>query len=146
MSKIIKTYDGSIVSKINCVGTAVKEILYNIRSKYGPLEECIQFELTVVLNELVLNAVKHGNKEDESKKVRISAGITENDFACLIVEDEGCGFDYGCICKSSADCTGIDDICSAMESGRGILIVKNLCDQFKVNNKGNKIVVLKRLV
>lgn len=145
MSKIIKTYDGSIASSINSVGTAVSEVISNIKATYGPLEEGTLFELSVVLNELVLNAVKHGNKEDESKKVRITAGVTENGFACLIIEDEGYGYDYECFCKSKADCAGEDDICSIMESGRGILIVKNLCDRVKVNDKGNKIVILKKL-
>ena len=146
MSKIIKTYDDSIASSINSVGNAVSDIISNIKANCRPLEECTLFELAVVLNELLLNAVKHGNKEDENKKVKISAGVTENGFACLIVEDEGCGYDHDCLCKSKANHGGEDDICSVMESGRGILIVKNLCDQVKVNDKGNKIVVLKKLI
>lgn len=145
MSRLIKTFDGSIVSSINSVGIAVSDIIGNIKAKFGPLEECTQFELTVVLNELVLNAVRHGNKEDESKRVKISAGVTNNGFACLIVEDEGGGYDYDCLCSSKAYCAETDDICNVMESGRGILIVRNLCDQVKVNDKGNKIVVLKKL-
>lgn len=145
MSKIIKTYDGSIVSSLNSVGTAVRDVIGNIKAKYGPLEDCTQFELTVVLNELVLNAIKHGNKEDENKKVKIKAGVTHNGFACLIVEDEGCGYDHDCMCRRKACYEDDDDICDVLESGRGILIVKNLCDQVKVNEKGNKIVVLKKL-
>ena len=145
MSKIMKTYDGSIVSSINSVGVAVSDVIGNIQANYGPLEECTQFELTVVLNELLLNAVKHGNKADESKRVKVKAGVTNNGFACLIVEDEGCGYDHDCLCKSKANCAGEDDICNVMESGRGILIVKNLCDKVKVNDKGNKVVVLKKL-
>ena len=145
MSKIIKTYDGSIVSSLSSVSAAVRDVIGNIKAKYGPLEDCTQFELTVVLNELVLNAVKHGNREDENKKVRIKAGVTYNGFACLIVEDEGCGYDYECICKKKSCYAVEDDICDIMESGRGILIVKSLCDQVKVNEKGNKIVVLKKL-
>jgi len=145
MSKIIKTYYSSIISSINSVGIVVSDVIGNIQASFGPLEECSQFELTVVLNELVLNAIKHGNKEDESKRVKIKAGVTDNGFACLIVEDEGYGYDFDCLCKSKADCAVEEDIFSVMESGRGILIVKSLCDQVKVNDKGNKIVVLKKL-
>ncbi len=145
MSKMIKAYDGSIISSIESIGAAVSDVIGYIRANYGPLGECTQFELTVILNELVLNAVKHGNREDESKRVRIKAGVTDSGFACLTVEDEGCGYDYDCLCKNKADCAGEEDICNILESGRGILIVKNLCDQVKVNDKGNKIVVLKKL-
>ncbi|NJD03152.1 MAG: ATP-binding protein [Ruminiclostridium sp.] len=145
MSKIIKAYDDSIVSSINRIGAAVSDVVDNIQASYGPLGECTRFELTVILNELVLNAVKHGNKEDEGKRVKIKAGITNSGFACLIVEDEGCGYDYDCLCKSKAYYTGDNDICNVMESGRGILIVKKLCDRVKVNDRGNKIVVLIKL-
>jgi len=31
------------------------------------------------------------------------------------------------------------------ESGRGIMIVKSLCDKVKVNRKGNKIIILKSI-
>ncbi len=145
MSKIRYIYDGSFFSSINNVGTAVRDVIGNIQANYGLLAECTQFELTVVLNELILNAIKHGNKEDENKSVKIKAGITDNGFACLIVEDEGCGYDFGCLCKRKAECAEGDEICDIMESGRGIFIVKNLCDHVKVNGKGNKIIILKKL-
>lgn len=144
MLKIIKAYEGSITSRIDNVGKVVRDVMNNIMSCCGPLEECTVFELTVVLNELVLNAVKHGNKEDESKRVEIRACITEDGFACFTIKDEGCGYDYKCHC-SKTDAYGEGDICSITESGRGILIVRSLCDQVKVNSKGNKIVVMKKL-
>src|SRR6056297_2480885 len=43
------------------------------------------------ISELVKNAVKHGNKKDPEKKVRIWASFSRN-HAHLIVEDEGEGF------------------------------------------------------
>ncbi len=43
------------------------------------------------ISELVKNAVKHGNKKDPEKKVRIWASFSR-DHAHLIVEDEGEGF------------------------------------------------------
>ena len=43
------------------------------------------------ISELIKNAVRHGNKNDMSKKVKIWAGFG-NDHAHVIVEDEGDGF------------------------------------------------------
>lgn len=145
MFKIMKTYDGSISSNINNVGATVKDIINSVKAAYGPLDEDTLFELTVVLNEILLNAVKHGNKQDETKQVKIAAGIDKSGFACFIVEDEGCGYDYDSLCSRKTGCDEGDDICSIMESGRGIMIVKNLCDKVRVNSKGNKIVVMKKL-
>ena len=45
------------------------------------------------VSELIKNAVKHGNKNNVDKKVKIWYKF-ETDFAHLIVEDEGEGFNY----------------------------------------------------
>jgi serine/threonine-protein kinase RsbW len=98
------------------------------------------FEIKVVLDELLQNAIIHGNNKDSSKQVKIRTGIN-NSHVYFIVEDEGEGFESNCIGQSES----ILDICDLKESGRGILIVKSLCDSVKFNSRGNKIVVLKRL-
>lgn len=143
--KIVNTYNRVIPSRIDNIGVVVKDMISNLKSNVSPIMDCTLFELTVILNEILLNAIKHGNKEDENKKVKISSVITEDGFACFIVEDEGCGYDYNYTCNNYFDCSGIEDVFDVMESGRGIFIVKNLCDSIKVNNKGNKIVILKKL-
>jgi serine/threonine-protein kinase RsbW len=43
------------------------------------------------ISELIKNAVRHGNKKDPSRRVRIWASFNEN-LAHVIVEDEGEGF------------------------------------------------------
>ncbi len=43
------------------------------------------------VTELLKNAIKHGNKRDVSKKIKVWHGYTENS-AHLIIEDEGEGF------------------------------------------------------
>ncbi len=43
------------------------------------------------ISELIKNAVRHGNKKDPSKRVMVWASFSE-DFAHVIVEDEGAGF------------------------------------------------------
>jgi len=138
--KVLKLYDFSINSELCNVCESVNNIVDFILNRYGPVRDDILFEIKVILNELLLNAIIHGNKEDKTKQVKVRTGI-ENDFVYFIIEEEGEGFDINC-CSQPEGCLDIPDL---KESGRGILIVKNLCDKVKYNTRGNKIVVLKKL-
>lgn len=127
-------------SEVCNIRNSVNNIVDFIVACYGPLKEDILFEIKVILNELLQNAIKHGNNGDSSKQVKVRTGI-ENSFVYFIVEDEGKGFEKNCY-NNSED---ILNICDIKENGRGIIIVENLCDKVKYNTKGNKIVVLKKL-
>lgn len=144
--KTLASYHNIIPSCIERVGVTVNEVLSFLHRHFGALDEDTLFEVRVVLNEILLNAIKHGNRGDKAKHVKLSVGVTYNGFTYIVVEDQGEGYD----CKAGAACcTHIvdeEDIWGIKESGRGILIVHNLCDKVKVNDKGNKVVILKRLV
>ena len=143
--KSLYVYSGFVPSSIDNIRVVIKELICNIQNYYGVLEDSILFELKVILNELLVNAIKHGNLEDVSKNVKIDAGIDLNDNLFIIIEDEGCGYDYDRICG----CIGPfceDTQQDITESGRGILILKSLCDKVRVNSKGNKTVILKRIM
>jgi serine/threonine-protein kinase RsbW len=111
---------------------------------YGQLNDCVEFELKVILNELIINAIKHGNNSDVSKKVKTSITISKSGFVFIIIEDEGEGYDYKCRVRNK-DIAVNEDFCDLKETGRGIVIVSNLCDKIKFNKKGNKVIVMKRL-
>lgn len=138
--KVVRLYDFSINSELCNVCDCVNSIVDFILDGYGPVKDDVLFEIKVILNELLLNAVIHGNKEDKSKLVKVRTGIN-NDYVYFIIEDEGEGFNINCYGRQD-ECL---DILDMKENGRGILIVKNLCDKVKYNSKGNKIVVLKKL-
>lgn len=123
----------------------VGEIIDYLRKNIGNMDDGILFEIRVILNEVVSNAIKHGNKNNLDKNVKISSGITEDGFCYFIVEDEGEGFTKS---DNQFCCTGIvdyDDLLNLKESGRGILIINSLCDKVKFNKKGNKVVILKKV-
>ena len=86
------------------------------------------------------NAIKHGNKEDNKKQVKIRVGVCES-IVYFIIEDEGEGFANKCPVQQDS----ISDLCDLKENGRGLTIVNNLCDKVKYNIRGNKVVVLKKL-
>lgn len=141
----LKGFNCKVAGDIKNVRQVVHDVICHLQHIYGAIEECTLFELKVILNELVLNAIKHGIKEDAGKHVRIAAGLTRDGSAVLMVEDEGEGYDYRCIIDKNKTAQDFINICDAKETGRGLLIVKNLCDRVRCNKKGNRIVVVKRL-
>lgn len=144
--KSLKVYSNLVPSNINNIGIIVDGLLNSLQNTCGQLNDTTLFDLKVILNELLINAIMHGNRESESKSVKINADITNENILYIIIEDEGCGYDYSKLCSEQAShpCdTGHEDAC---ECGRGLKIVKCLCDQVKVNSKGNKIVIEKRII
>ena len=83
----------------------------------------VLFNIKIILNELIINGIKHGNCCNKDKKVYIKL-IIDDKFFDITVKDEGAGFKY---CKNLSPC-------EYMECGRGLLIVEGLSDSFCVNN------------
>ncbi len=83
--------------------------------------------LQIACSEALVNAIVHGNEEDEAKKVY--AGIEYDDIQLTVtIRDEGKGFDV----KSLPDPTSKENLLK--ESGRGIFIIKSLVDEFICNS------------
>lgn len=93
--------------------------------------------LFVALDEAFVNAVKHGNKSDPNKLVRITAELTPQE-ASFTVEDQGEGFDIH----------QIPDPCDPANlfrtSGRGVLLIYNIMDEVEYNAQGNRVKMVKR--
>ena len=141
----LNVYNSIVPSNIRSIGIVVDGLLNGLQNTCGQLSDTTMFDLKVILNELLINAIVHGNMENESKSVRISADISDKDELIIIIEDEGCGYDYNKLCGEQVlqPCDiGPDNVC---ECGRGLKIVKSLCDDVKVNTKGNRIIITKHL-
>ena len=93
--------------------------------------------LFVALDEAFVNAVKHGNKYDETKLIRISAEVSSKE-ARFTVEDEGEGFNVAAI----PDPTNIENLFKT--SGRGVLIIHNVMDEVRYNARGNRVEMIKK--
>jgi serine/threonine-protein kinase RsbW len=139
-------YRKIIRSNVGILGEVVKEMLECITNVCTCVDECIQFELKVILNEILINAIKHGNTYDESKNIEIEMSLSCNDVLSICVKDEGCGYNYKKACNCHKPYNEADDISNIDEGGRGILILKGLCDNVEVSRKGNKIKVSKSII
>lgn len=86
----------------------------------------------ISLTEAVSNAIIHGNKKDSSKKVCISL-IEEKNKISISVSDQGKGFDVHEIPDPTSEerlfCIG----------GRGVYIMKRLCDGVCYCNNGSTV-------
>ncbi|HKG15565.1 MAG TPA: ATP-binding protein [Pyrinomonadaceae bacterium] len=93
--------------------------------------------LFIALDEAFVNAVKHGNRHDHQKLVRITADLSTKE-ARFTIEDEGEGFDV----------TGIPDPRDPENlfktSGRGVLLIYNIMDEVEYNERGNRLTMVKR--
>lgn len=123
----------------------VKAILERIQLSSG-IETDQMFDIKVILCELIQNAIQHGNNCDINKKICVNVWLQENNRVLgITVKDQGCGFDplHTMDLKSSQIpvCNPID----MDEYGRGLFIVKNLCEYMEFNTSGNAITVTKRL-
>ncbi len=143
--KTLNIYKSAIPSQVDNIYDEVNRVLENIRSFSGYINEDIVFEIKVVLNELLLNAVKHGNKNDKNKLVKIYADFHKNMYIRILVQDEGSGYNFNITFSTKKRIVDCDELCQMYENGRGILIVKGLCDIVKLNKKCNKILIKKKI-
>jgi serine/threonine-protein kinase RsbW len=114
----------------------VLEYLQDRVAKLG-LIKLERSNLFVALDEAFVNAVKHGNKSDPTKLVRITAELTAQE-ASFTVEDEGEGFDI----KQIPDPCDPANLFRA--SGRGVLLIYNIMDEVEYNEQGNRVKMVKR--
>jgi serine/threonine-protein kinase RsbW len=141
----LKIYKCSMPSSIDKICYVIRDIIKYLEGLYGQIDQNILFEIKVILNELLLNAIIHGNEKDYNKNVKITVVVGKFNDAYFIIEDEGQG--YNCrfaIEGAESDMCG-DDIFNMRETGRGLILVENLCNSVRFNKKGNRVVVKKNL-
>ncbi len=115
----------SIPSKIESIDEAVvKTVEFAQNAGFG--EDAI-FGIDMAVREAVANAVKHGNKLDESKKVDIAVRNSAEAFE-INVRDYGEGF----LVEDVPDPTNPENLMK--EDGRGILFMQNFIDTVEWHN------------
>lgn len=98
----------------------------------------------VAVRESVINAIKHGNANDERKKVHVEFTPldSEGPGIAIRVRDEGPGFDPASI----PDCLAPDNLLKS--SGRGIVLIRSFMDEMVLQRApegGMEVVMVKRV-
>ncbi len=105
-----------------------------------------QFDIKVILCELLQNAVRHGNKMDRAKMIMLDVALYGMDTLEISVQDEGSGFDIERMLASKRNNRDrTQDVSELDEFGRGLLIIGSLCDKVIGNDRGNRITVRKQM-
>jgi serine/threonine-protein kinase RsbW len=115
---------------------AVLEYLLDRVAKLG-LVQIEQSNLFVALDEAFVNAVKHGNRNDPEKLLRVTAELSAHE-AIFTVEDEGEGFDVHEIPDPR------DPANLFKSSGRGVLLIYNIMDEVEYSERGTRLKMVKR--
>ncbi len=104
-------------------------------------------DVRVAVDEIGQNAVEWGNREDRSKTIRLQYRMLP-DRLVFRIEDEGKGFDVDALSDPSRD--PLAHIMERMSEGKrmggyGIFMTKNVMDDVVFNERGNVVIMTKRL-
>jgi serine/threonine-protein kinase RsbW len=133
------SYEWHIKSNTAHVPPLVREVLAYVNRRFDNLTQEEHGDIKLVLNELMFNAVLHGNRADESKQVRVSLTTTRK-LVCISIEDEGPGFD-----SEAALLNMRREDSLRMETGRGMALASALADEVTYSQDGRRVTFLKRI-
>jgi serine/threonine-protein kinase RsbW len=98
----------------------------------------------VAVRESVINAIKHGNRNDEQKRVHVEFTPLVDETppgVAIRVRDEGGGFDPSTL----PDCCAPENVLKG--SGRGIFLIRSFMDELTLQRApegGMEVVMVKR--
>jgi serine/threonine-protein kinase RsbW len=88
------------------------------------------FSIKLALEEALVNAIKHGNQLDRSKKVYVSYRVSPTRFDVEVI-DEGPGFDPADV----PDPTAVENL--ERPSGRGVMLMRHYMTEVSYSSRGN---------
>lgn len=94
------------------------------------------FGVRLSLEEAITNAIRHGNGNDKSLKVKIKCEIS-NEMMRVEIEDEGPGFTPSDVPDPTSD----ENL--ELAGGRGVLLMEAYMTKVEYNAKGNKVLLEK---
>ncbi len=94
------------------------------------------FGIQMALEESLTNAIRHGNRLDESKEVLVECKLSGEKF-WLRVTDEGSGFQP----REVPDCTADENL--ECPGGRGLALIKAYMTRVEYNQCGNCVTMEK---
>jgi len=116
-------------------GQAVQERIISLLEQMDyPMRDV--FGVRLALEEALVNAIKHGNQMDPSKKVHIECRVNAERI-WIRIRDEGQGFDINAL----PDPTLEENL--EKPSGRGVLLMREFMTNVEYNERGNCVTLEK---
>jgi serine/threonine-protein kinase RsbW len=94
------------------------------------------FGMRLALEEAIVNAIRHGNRDDPAKSVQVTFDV-DPDGALAEVEDEGSGYDPARV----PDPTAPENL--ERPGGRGLWLMRAYTTWVRHNQRGNRVTLYK---
>lgn len=109
----------------------VESFIDNVKDRYE-LDDDIYGNIMIAVTESVNNAISHGNGNQQSKNVTLKL-LLDDSAIRFQISDEGKGFDP----QHLPDPTAPENLSNP--GGRGIFLMKHLCDEVVFRNQGREV-------
>ena len=119
-----------IASKLDQI-PEVESLIDKVSEELGVNEDHYG-NMLIAVTEAVNNAIIHGNKYSETKKVKVEVSKSVEGIV-FTISDEGDGFDF----NNLPDPTAPENL--EKPDGRGIFLMKNLSDGVLFESNGSKV-------
>ncbi len=95
------------------------------------------FHIQMAIEEALVNAVTHGNKESPDKVVELEFKVTA-ETVFMRIKDQGAGF-----CPDKLPDPRDDDHLECT-NGRGVMLIREMMTQVQYNDIGNEVIMVKQ--
>ena len=123
--------DMTIPGNINAISPVIEKVLAVVTEMGCAAGR--EFEIELVLNEALTNAIKHGSAHDPSKQIQCCVACDHTRGMLIVVRDPGPGFDPASIPNPVVG----QNLFST--SGRGIYLINQLVDEVRFEKGGTEI-------
>jgi serine/threonine-protein kinase RsbW len=117
------------------LGRVIEAVVNGMAAQGYGQKDC--FGMHLALEEAIVNALKHGSRQDPRKRVSVRYRV-RSDRVLAEVEDEGEGFDPGQV----PDPLAPEHL--GRPGGRGLLLMRSYASWVRFNRKGNCVTLCKR--
>ena len=123
-----------LTNELAQIRTAERDVLTRLRELAYDDDQL--FAVRLSLEEALVNAMKHGNRFDPNRKVRVSYRVSPERVEIRVV-DEGPGFNPNIVPDPTVD-ENLEKPC-----GRGIMLMRCYMDKVVFSPQGNDVLMIK---
>ena len=135
--KILRSSPTVIIKELKECHPVIRKLLRRLQKRLNLTDDEV-YNLQLAVGEICANAIEHGNKCAPDKSVRLSYAVHQHRLL-FQVEDEGEGFNP----EDLPDPTKPENLLK--KRGRGIFLACSLVDEIIFQDKGRKVILVKKL-